>query len=197
VWSAADRRLALAAGTACVALGVLVRDGSDEDSRLFGLLNHGSSSNPLLRIPQQLGTPWTMPLLSVIGFWTRRPHLALWSAMALPMEKAYEVGLKKALNRRRPAKVDPSAELHDDAPAEGPSYPSGHAAIATMAVLLPAPYLPGPAVAMGAVTAVGTGLVRIRQGAHFPLDALGGVLLGTTVSAVLRTLLGRPSRPRP
>jgi membrane-associated phospholipid phosphatase len=196
MWSVRDRRLALAAGTAYVALGAMVRNGSSGDSRVFGALNHHSSSQPALRAPQQLGTPWTLPLLGLVGFWTRRPHLALWGAAALPLEKAGEVGLKKVLGRLRPARVDPRTQLHDDAPTDGPSYPSGHAAIATLAVLLPAPYLPRPAVGLAAAAAAGTGVARIQQGAHFPLDAVGGVFLAGTVAGVLRTVFGRPVRPR-
>lgn len=189
--------MAAAAGTAYVVLWVTVRNGSGRDARLFAAVNHHTSGQPVLRVPQQLGTPWTLPMLALIAFWSRRPHLALCSALALPLEKAFEVGLKKLLRRRRPAEVDAQAEIHDDAPTEGPSYPSGHTAIATIAVLLSAPYLPETAVALGAVAAAGTGLVRVRQGAHFPLDAVGGVLLGATVTGVLRTLIGRPAHARP
>ena len=72
---------------------------------------------------------------------TDRPHLMVAAGLALPVEKGLEVGVKKVVNRRRPAQVlEPN--LHDDAPTDGPSYPSGHAAIATCGVVLAAPYLP-------------------------------------------------------
>ena len=66
----------------------------------------------------------------------RRPHLAVSAALALPLEKGLEVGVKELVRRRRPAEVL-DATLHDDAPTEGGSYPSGHAAIAACAAREP------------------------------------------------------------
>jgi len=84
------------------------------------------------------------------------------------------------------------AELHDDAPTEGGSYPSGHAAIAACAALLTAPYLPRWSIA-ALVSAVGaTTFTRVHQGAHFPLDALGGVLMGVSAGALLCYVFGLP-----
>ncbi|HET6561603.1 MAG TPA: phosphatase PAP2 family protein [Marmoricola sp.] len=125
--------------------------------------------------------------------WLRRPHLVLVAGCALPLEKALEVGLQKIFDRKRPAQTDPDVRLRDDAPTDGPSYPSGHAAIATAAVLSLAPYVPRPVVAAGAAVAGSTSAVRIRQGAHFPMDAVGGVLLGITVTYALDALFGRPA----
>lgn len=170
---------------------------------MFHAANHDSSERPLLRVPQQLGTPWVPPLLAVVGLVTHRPHLAVTGAMAVPLEKTLEVGVKKALGRRRPSEVDPDARLHDDAPTDGPSYPSGHAAIAFTGVLLAAPYLPAPVAAAAVGTAGVASWVRVRQGAHFPLDAAGGALLGVLVATTLQAVVGRPvprgsgpSRPR-
>jgi undecaprenyl-diphosphatase len=101
------------------------------------------------------------------------------------------VGVKLMFERRRPAQVL-DAELHDDAPAEGGSYPSGHAAIAACAAWLVAAHLPRWTVG-ALVTAVGaTTFTRVHQGAHFPLDAVGGVLMGVSAGAVLTYIFGLP-----
>lgn len=189
-----DRWLALAGFTGYVLLGWRFRHAPGRlEQRAFALMNHHGKNHPVLRVPQQLGTPWMLPGLAIGGFALRRPHLAVIAGCALPMEKALEVGLKKVVDRKRPAQVDPEAVLHDDAPEDGPSYPSEHAAIASTAVFVLSPYLPAPVVAACAVGAAAAAAVRISQGAHFPMDAVGGVLLGLTVASTLATVVGRPA----
>lgn len=191
-----DRVVAVTAGLAYLGLGPLAaRDPQLWERVVFRAVNHDArGSAPLLRVPQQLGTPWLLPAMAAFAFSTRRPHLAVAAGVALPLEKAFEVGVKKIAQRRRPAQVL-DTELHDDAPTEGPSYPSGHAALATCAAVLAAPYLPGYVVAGLAVATWLTTYTRVHQGAHFPLDAVGGVLLGASVGAGLNYTIGVPSNP--
>jgi membrane-associated phospholipid phosphatase len=112
------------------------------------------------------------------------------------VEKALEVGVKKVTDRRRPAKDVPDARLRDDAPTDGPSYPSGHAGIAYAAVTLAAPYLPPLGTTAVATAATLATVTRIHQGAHFPLDAVGGALLGVAVGSGLNAVFGLPSAAR-
>jgi len=189
-----DAVVALAAGVLSTALLPLAVDDPRRSERsAFDLANGIEHELPALRIPQQLGTPWLLPTMAAFGFWTHRPHLAVSAALALPLEKGLEVGVKNLTRRRRPAQaVDPL--LRDDAPTEGPSYPSGHAAIATCAAVLVEPYLPpyaGPAL----LATVGlTGYARVHQGAHFPVDVLAGVLIGIGAGALLNYVFGLPPR---
>jgi hypothetical protein len=105
--------------------------------------------------------------MAVLGWVTKRVHLLVAAGFARPAEKALVVGVKKVVNRRRPAQVlEP--DLRDDAPTEGPSYPSGHAAIANCGVVLAAPYLPVAVTAGLAGTVAVTAYTRVHQGAHFP-----------------------------
>jgi membrane-associated phospholipid phosphatase len=115
--------------------------------------------------------------------------LAVAAALALPVEKALEVGIKNVRPVPRPVYVEPTV-LRDDAPVEGESFPSGHAAIAATAACLVAPYVPAPARLSLFATAVGTGIVRISQGAHHPVDAVGGTALGVAIGAGLRLVIG-------
>ena len=188
-----DGWLALAAGAGYVGLVPLARlDPTGPERRLFRAMNGTTwGSMPALRAPQQLGTPWVLPGIALFGFLTHRPALAVSGALALPLEKGLEVGVKLLFERRRPAQVL-DAELHDDAPAEGGSSPSGHAASAACAAWLVAPYLPTWCVA-ALVPAVGaTTFTRVHQGAHFPLDAVGGVLMGVSAGALLSYAFGVP-----
>lgn len=189
-----DGRAAAVSGAVYLALAPLAAAGLSRPERVgFLAVNRFGGRMPALRVPQQLGTPWVLPLVAVTAFVARRPHLAVSAGLALPLEKALEVGVKKLTRRRRPAQLAPEARLFDDAPVDGPSYPSGHAAIATCAVLLAAPYLPRPVLA-ALSTAVGlTAVTRVHQGAHFPLDAVGGVSLGVCVAALLQYTFGLPA----
>lgn len=190
-----DRRVALASGLGCVALGVLAgRRPTRPERVVHAAANHHTRGRTWLRAPQQLGTPWALALLSVAGFATHRPHLAVSAACAVPLEKALEVAVQDLVDRTRPADADPRTVLHDDAPTGGGSYPSGHAARALCTALLAAPYLPGPLAGAAVAAGCATGWIRLRQGAHFPLDVLGGALLGASVAAAARGAFGVPSR---
>jgi membrane-associated phospholipid phosphatase len=191
---AVDKWVAAASVVAYLALGaVATRDPHARERTLFHEINQGGGSAPALRLPQQLGTPWLLPAVALVGWVTKRPHLVASATIALPLEKGLEVGVKKLVNRRRPAQVL-ETELHDDAPTHGPSYPSGHAAIATCGVVLAAPYLPVAATTALTATVAVTAYTRVHQGAHFPLDALGGVLLGLGSGSLLNYGLGLPAK---
>lgn len=187
-----DAWLAVLAGGAYVGLGPLAaRDPHHPERGLFRVVNGTSGPVPVLRVPQQLGTPWLLPIMAVAGLLLRRPRLAVSAALALPLEKALEVGMKEVVERRRPAQVL-DATLHDDAPTEGGSYPSGHAAIAACAAVLVAPYLPTYCVAALGATVGTTAYARVHQGAHFPLDAVGGILMGVGAGGLLNYTFGLP-----
>lgn len=157
------------------------------ERRAFRQVNRRAGDQPWLRVPQQLGTPWTLPTVGVIAALRRQHPLAiaaLVALVALPAEKGLEVATKKVVDRPRPAQVL-TPQLRDDAPTDGPSYPSGHAAIAACSVWLLAPLLPAPATAVLAACAGLTALTRVHQGAHHPTDAIGGLALGTGLGALL------------
>jgi membrane-associated phospholipid phosphatase len=179
-------RTAIAAGAgACVTAGVSARPPSALERRLFVRLNRGGEW-PVLRAPQQLGTPWMLPSLAVYGFVTHRPELAVSAALALPLEKATELTLRGLTGRPRPARLLSGTELHDDAPVDGAAFPSGHAAIATCAAMLLAPYLPRWVRPVPALMAAATTYTRVHQGAHYPTDGLGGVLQGLALASLLQ-----------
>ena len=188
-----DAWLAVVCGGAYVALGAAaVRDAGAWERRSFRKVNQVRGVMPVLRLPQQMGTPWVLPAMGLVGFWTHRPQLAVSATLALPLEKAMEVGVKKLSNRRRPAQAQRDARLRDDAPDSGPSYPSGHAGIAFAAVALAAPYLRPPVTGLLLCGATATTVTRVHQGAHYPLDAVGGALLGVAVGGTLNAVFGRP-----
>jgi membrane-associated phospholipid phosphatase len=182
-----DRNVGLAAAAAYLALGWRSRRSVGRAERgLFARFNHPTEVVPVLRLPQRLGTPWVLPGTAVLGAATGRLRLAVDAAVALPLQMAAERGMKRLLARPRPAQVDHGSVQRDGAPADGPSYPSGHAARAFAAAGLGAPHLPPPWRAVGFLLATVASAARVRQGAHFPGDAVGGALLGVAVASILR-----------
>jgi membrane-associated phospholipid phosphatase len=183
--------IACVAGLAVTGLAATIADKHPRtDRRLFSLINDHRNEPTAVRIVQQAGTPWVLPATALVALLAGRRSLAVSAAMALPVEKALEVGIKKARPTLRPLHVEPTV-LRDDAPVEGESFPSGHAAIAATAVCLLAPHVPVAARVLLFAAAVGTGLARISQGAHHPVDAVAGTALGVAIGSGLRFVVGR------
>ena len=191
------RRRDAASFTAGLALTTLAAAVADRhppvDRRIFRALNDHESEPSALRLVQQLGTPWMLPGMALAAAVTGRRRLAIAAAIALPVEKAFEVGIKKLRPTPRPLFVQPTV-LRDDAPVEGESFPSGHAAIAFTAVGLLAPHLSTRVTAAACALAGGTALIRVSQGAHHPIDALAGAAMGLGVAGGLNFLVGRDHR---
>lgn len=159
------------------------------EQRLFTRIND-SGETRWLRLPQQLGTPWTLPVVAALALVRGRPRETAVAALALPAVKAVEVATKKLTDRPRPVHNQPTA-LRDDAPVEGGSFPSGHVGLAVAATLQLAPHVPRPVTALLAGSVAASSYARISQGAHYPSDAVGGALLGVAVSGSLTALADR------
>ncbi|WP_408897770.1 phosphatase PAP2 family protein [Nocardioides sp. R1-1] len=163
------------------------RPGHREE-RAFRRVN-ARSDRPWLRLPQQLGTPWTLPATALVLARRGRWPWALAALLALPTEKAAEVATKKLVRRPRPA-ATVGTEVRDDAPTDGPGQPSGHAAIAAAAsYLLARGTGSGTLGLLGAGGTALTSYVRVHQGAHWPADVAAGVTLGVAVAATLASVV--------
>lgn len=174
-----------------VALVARYRDSPrTQELRLFRGLN-GGPELAWLRVPQQLGTPWgPVGVALVMAIRGRYPE-AVAALLVVPVEKCVEVGTKNVVHRSRPFHGAPTV-LRDDAPLDGSSMPSGHAALAAAsAVLLAQGTSPGVAAVLGSV-AVATALTRIHQGAHWPSDTLAGGVMGASIALALTAVVRRP-----
>lgn len=178
-----SRRRVLLAGTCLLGYGALVTRFAGPPGRreraVFATVNDASHQS-WLRVPQQWGTPWTLPAVAVVAAAQGRRADAVVALACLPVVKGIEVATKKWRPRPRPIHTQPT-ELRDDAPVEGGSMPSGHAALAACGTVLLLPVAPRPvgALLIG-VTAV-SAWIRVHQGAHQPVDVVAGVLLGGAV----------------
>ena len=109
--------------------------------------------------------------------------------------EALSYGLRDWIGRRRPPLVYPEPKPLVHVPHSG-SFPSGHASIAFACATVLAwkvPRLAVPAFVLAAAIAWS----RVYDGVHWPIDALGGAVLGVLVATALLRLVAIRPRSRP
>ena len=101
--------------------------------------------------------------------------------------------LKSWVFRERPASVVSDVILRGDASSAGQAFVSGHAVLAAGVATILHPYLSrnGRIAVWTLVVIVCFG--RVYVGAHFPLDVIGGAVLGVALACVLNYIVGVPS----
>ena len=136
---------------------------------------------------QRLSSPtYVYVVATLVCLWVwRRHHLttrALWAFVTMMVGWNLALDCKYLVQRARPVVADPVSH------APGYSFPSGHAANATIGatalVVLLWPILQrraakAVAITVAALFVLATCLDRVFLGVHFPSDVVGGVLLGT------------------
>jgi undecaprenyl-diphosphatase len=119
------------------------------------------------------------------GKWESRNarHGVIAAGLAAALGLALAHGITMVWDRPRPYEAHSGVHLFV-APSGDPSFPSDHATAAfAIAVSL---FLRSRRVGLLALgMAVVLGLARVAVGAHYPLDVLGGALIGTAAALVL------------
>ncbi|MGI9667473.1 MAG: phosphatase PAP2 family protein [Acidimicrobiia bacterium] len=161
------------------------------DSNAFGRLN-GLDDRLEFVVwgPMQLGA-LAAPLVTggIVAF---RGNRAVGARIALAGGAAWIAAKagKEAVGRGRPSDFEPDVKLRFGAADDGLGFPSGHAAVAVALAIGLFPLANGLPTRTALVALPGVvGIARVYVGAHYPLDVVGGWLLGITTALTGSQLL--------
>jgi undecaprenyl-diphosphatase len=183
------RGAALAAAATGVGYVALVREGGRRaDADLFDAVNrgHGPQADRVFTGITELGSLYAVGAaagaLVVLG----RPRPAARAAAAAGATWLLGQGLKKMVERPRPAEADPAGTRAMIAPPMGTSWPSSHPAVLTAFGSVAGRELGAGIVARGGLTALGLAVAasRVYLGVHYPSDVASGFLMGRAVAVV-------------
>ena len=142
----------------------------------------------------RVGLIWVLLAALAALTWRRAAILAWVIATDLLADGASHV-LRRLIGRDRPHLVDPEPEPLLDVP-EDPAFPSGHASTSFACAAVLAWLTPLPRVPLFALAAL-VAFSRVYVGAHYPLDIVGGAVLGLLVATALRLLAEARRRSGP
>jgi undecaprenyl-diphosphatase len=131
------------------------------------------------------GIVWLLLAALAVLVW-RRPAIFVYVLAGDIVAHVLSYGLRVAIGRDRPPVrfAEPHALVHVPL---NPSFPSGHAATSFACAALLAWLTPLPKVPLFALAAL-IAFSRVYNGVHYPLDVLGGAVLGLVVATALRLL---------
>ena len=192
-----DAWLALGAIAVVVVLMVIVRDGavSGSEEAIFAAVNGLPDvlGAPMFMV-QMLGVLAVAPVAAGVALLVRRHRLAIALAALSPLKLLIEKSvIKQLVERERPGTSVTDAVLRGDVPAEGLSFPSGHAIIAFAVAVLVVPYVGRQWRSALLLVAVLVGVSRVYLGAHLPLDVVAGAAAGIAIASLLNLATGVPS----
>jgi undecaprenyl-diphosphatase len=121
----------------------------------------------------------------VLAVLQRRPAIVVWVVVAdVAADLLASLG-KIVIHRHRPLvhQLGPAASTH--------SFPSGHTATSVACAFVLGSFAPRLRVPLYVLAAL-IAFSRLYNGDHFPLDVLGGALLGTGVGWAVTALSRRP-----
>ena len=181
-----------AAGVGATAL-LAAEDGlSTLEREVFEAVNGlPQTASPGLWVVMQAGSFAAVFVTAGLALAARRPRLAVALAGGGTATWLLAKAVKQVVERGRPEAVLDGVVIYGPA-ATGLGFPSGHAAVAAAIMTVAGPYLTGRARIAGWVVVGVVAFTRVLIGAHLPLDALGGLLLGWAVGSATNLVLGRP-----
>jgi undecaprenyl-diphosphatase len=136
---------------------------------------------------------WLVIAFAIALLW-RRPWIFGQVALAAGIANLSAYGLKALIPRERPSTVYAQPEPLVHAPHDH-SFPSGHASMAFASATTLTFFAPRLAPAFF-VLAAAIAWSRVYVGVHYPLDVLGGAVLGVLIAIALR-MLARALRRSP
>ena len=149
----------------------------------------------LSRIGSQ-GAIWLVVAAIAALYW-KRPAIFLFVALADVLADLLAFLLRHAIGRERPPLRFPEPHPLVHVP-NNPSFPSGHSSTSFACAAVLAWLTPLPKIPLFTIAAL-IAFSRVYNGVHYPLDVIGGALLGLGVATALRLLATalRRSAPAP
>lgn len=133
------------------------------------------------------GVVWLAIAFALALLW-RRPSLLVWVGLADLIAYLASAGLRAAIERPRPPLRYPQIETLVPLP-HSYSFPSGHTSTSfACAVVLAAATPNRRARALLIALATLIALSRVYAGVHYPLDVVGGAVLGMAIGLALVAL---------
>jgi len=134
-------------------------------------------------------------IAAISALYWRRPAIFLYVLIGDLIADGLSYVLRYAIGRERPPLVYPDPMPLVRLPGN-PAFPSGHAATSFACAALLAWLTPLPKIALFVLAGL-IAFSRVYVGVHYPLDAIGGALLGLAVATALRRLVEARRRSRP
>jgi undecaprenyl-diphosphatase len=139
----------------------------------------------------RLGLVWVV-LACILALVWKRYAVVVFTVVAVAVSDWASFGLKAIFDVERPSMryAEPKPLVH---PPHDASFPSGHAATSFAAATVLSFARPRWAPAFY-LLALAIGFSRVYVGVHYPLDIVGGAVLGIGVATALRLLARAPRR---
>ena len=134
-------------------------------------------------------------IAAISALYWRRPAIFLYVLLGDLIADALSIVLRYAIGRDRPP-LDYPEPLPLVRVPNNPAFPSGHAATSFACAALLAWLTPLPKVPLFVLAGL-IAFSRVYVGVHYPLDAIGGALLGLGVATALRRLVEARRRSSP
>ncbi|MGZ4200143.1 MAG: phosphatase PAP2 family protein [Thermoleophilia bacterium] len=183
-----------AAGVGATAAVASTGDVSALERDVFHAINRlPDTAAPALWVVMQAGSFPAIFVAAGLALAARRPRLSVALAAGGTATWLLAKGVKQVVDRARPEALLHDVRIYGPA-ATGLGYPSGHAAVAAFVMTVAGPHLTRPTRVIGWVVVGLVAFTRVFVGAHLPLDAVGGLLLGWTTGSVTNLLFGTPDR---
>ena len=147
---------------------------------------------PALVVVMQAGNVVAGPVTALMAVVRRSRRLAVDLAASGVLAWIAAKAVKDWIARPRPGGlVDDITRVAEDA---GRGFVSGHTAVAVALATAASPYLPRRARRVAWGVALVVGLSRVYEGAHLPLDIVGGAAVGWFIASAIHACFGAPHR---